>query len=36
MGYIGVIVWPRAIGNNMVLDESELVPIEYSVISPRA
>jgi hypothetical protein len=28
-GYISVIVWPRAIANNMVTDESELVPIEY-------
>jgi hypothetical protein len=35
-GYISVIVWPRAIANNMVSDESELVPIEYSVISPCA
>ncbi len=34
-GYISV-VWPRAIANNMVPDEYELVPIEYSVISPCA
>jgi len=27
---------PQAIANNMVLDESEIVPIEYSVISPCA
>jgi hypothetical protein len=32
MGYIGIIVWPPEIPNNMVLDESELVPIEYPVI----
>jgi len=25
-------VWPPEIANNMVLDESELVPIEYPVI----
>ena len=30
-GYISVIVRPQAIANNMVLDESELVLIEYSV-----
>jgi len=35
-GYISVIVWPRAIANNMVRVESEFVPIEYSVISPCA
>jgi len=34
-GYI-VIVWPRAIANNMVRVESELVPIEYLVMSPCA
>ena len=36
MGYIGIIVWPPEVANNMVFDESELVPIEYSVIEPCA
>ena len=35
-GYISLIVWPQAIANFMVLDESELVLFEYSVISPCA
>jgi hypothetical protein len=35
-GYISVVVWPLAIANNIVLDESELVLIEYSVISTCA